>query len=147
MATMYERAGHVRAAAAAVPMLRKQAAESADDATLADVAGLFPLWESGAAYKVGTIVRHYDKLYRIAQNHTAQAHQPPNGAGMLAIYTPVQPPAADGQILDWISGETLSVGDKRRDPTDGKVYQTIQNPNANVWEPHIVPAIWEAISE
>ena len=142
--TMYERAKQVRAVAAAVPLIRDQASQTADDSALLDMAELFPKWEAGAAYRAGKIIRHNDMLYRVQQDVIAQVEQPPNMVGMLAIYAPVQQPSADGQILDWISGEAgLRVGDKRRDPEDGKVYTTIQDVGANVWEPHTAPSLWK----
>ncbi|GHU73132.1 hypothetical protein AGMMS49992_10750 [Clostridia bacterium] len=142
--SMRDAARRIRAATAALPMLRKQAADTVDEASLIDMAGLFPTWTTGETYKQGDILRHGAGLYRVMQEHTAQAHQKPDGVGMLAVYASVQQAVAPGQILDWASGETgLKVGDKRRDPTDGKVYEAIQSTGVNVWEPHTVPALWK----
>jgi hypothetical protein len=143
---MYGRAAQVRAAAAALPMLRKQAADTSDDATLVEMQGLFPVWAVGTSYKAGGVTRHGANLYRVMQDHTAQAHQPPDAAGMLAVYAPIQQSAAPGQVLDWVYGEAgLAIGDKRRDPTDGKVYELLQHPGANVWEPHAAPSLWRVV--
>jgi hypothetical protein len=132
-------------------MLRRQAAETADDSAILEMSELFTEWKGGTSYKIGDILRHGAALYRVAQDHAAQAHQPPDAAGMLAIYTPVQLPASPGvdNVFDWISGETFPddawQGIQRRDPSDGEVYRTIQSPGANVWEPHTAPALWQIV--
>lgn len=53
------------------------------------VSGLHDTWTAGATYAPDKVLRHNGELYRVVQGVTAQAHQPPNGGGMLAIYRPV----------------------------------------------------------
>ena len=84
------------------------------------------------------------RLYRVEQAHTAQAHQPPGGDGMLAVYRPLQEP---GEVLPWVYGEAVSIGDRRIDPTDGLVYEVYAEAGANLWEPHTAPAIWRLAEE
>ena len=86
-------------------------------------------------------MQHSGRLYRVEQAHTAQAHQPPGGEGMLAIYRPIRPTAAEP--LPWIYGEPVEIGDKRIDPTDGLVYVVYTPAGANVWQPHEAPSIWQ----
>jgi hypothetical protein len=144
--TMVERAKQIRAVAAAVPMIRDQAAQTADDSALLDMADLFPDWTAGDSYRAGTIIRHNNALYRVQQDVKSQAKQSPDAKGMLAVYAPVQQPSTDGRILDWMSGETgLKVGDKRRDLKDGNVYTVLQDVGANVWEPHSAPTLWKPV--
>ena len=108
------------------------------------VESLYPLWEAGAAYDKGALLRHGGRLYRVEQAHTAQAHQPPSGEGMLAVYRPLQEP---GEVLPWVYGEAVSIGDRRIDPSDGLVYEVYAEAGANLWEPHTAPAIWRLVEE
>lgn len=120
-------------------------AASGNDEVLLQCAPLYPVWESDTGYAEGEVLRHGDGLYRVRQTHTSQAHQPPDGVGMLAVYAPVQAPAPDGEVLPWVSGEAgLKVGDKRS--YGGKVYECIQAPGANIWTPDTVPAVWKVVT-
>jgi hypothetical protein len=117
--------------------------KDADDETLLESAALWPDWKAGTAYAKEDLVNHAGQLYRAAQAHTAQAHQPPGSAGMLAVYTPVQAAKGD-EILPWVYGEAVSAGDKRL--YEGVVYEAIQSPGANIWTPPSAPAIWKKVS-
>ena len=108
------------------------------------VESLYPEWEAGAAYGKGALLRHGGRLYRVEQAHTAQAHQPPGGEGMLAVYRPLQEP---GEVLPWVYGEAVSIGDRRIDPSDGRIYEVYNEAGANLWEPHTAPAIWRLAEE
>lgn len=108
------------------------------------VESLYPLWEAGAAYGKGALLRHGGRLCRVEQAHTAQAHQPPGSEGMLAVYRPLQEP---GEVLPWVYGEAVSIGDRRIDPSDGLVYEVYNEAGANLWEPHTAPAIWRLAEE
>ena len=99
------------------------------------VESLYPLWEAGTAYEKGALLRHGGRLYRVEQAHTAQAHQPPSGEGMLAVYRPLQEP---GEVLPWVYGEA---------PSDGRIYEVYAEAGANLWEPHTAPAIWRLAEE
>ena len=52
-------------------------------------AGLFPAWTADAKYAKGERLAHEDVVYEVQQAVTAQGHQPPGSAGMLAIYRPI----------------------------------------------------------
>ena len=108
------------------------------------VDSLYPEWEAGAAYGKGALLRHGGRLYLVEQAHTAQAHQPPGGEGMLAVYRPLQEP---GEVLPWVYGEAVSIGDRRIDPSDGRIYEVYAEAGANLWEPHTAPAIWRLAEE
>lgn len=63
-----------------------------NDAEALSVSGLHEKWEAGKIYKaedVGKVVWWKGKLYRIVSAHTAQAHFPPDGEGLLALYRPI----------------------------------------------------------
>lgn len=114
------------------------------DGQAVTVESLYPLWEAGAAYEKGALLRHGGRLYLVEQAHTAQAHQPPSGEGMLAVYRPLQEP---GEVLPWVYGEAVSIGDRRIDPSDGRIYEVYAEAGANLWEPHTAPAIWRLVEE
>lgn len=62
------------------------------DSEALSVLGLHEKWEVGKVYKsedVGKAVWWKGKLYRIVSAHTAQAHYPPDGEGLLALYRPI----------------------------------------------------------
>lgn len=49
-------------------------------------------WKAGRVFAtedVNKIVRYDGNLYRIVSAHTAQAHYPPDGEGLLALYRPI----------------------------------------------------------
>ena len=100
---------------------------------------LYPLWEAGTEYPAQALVYHGDCLFRVEQAHTAQAHQPPDGEGLLALYRPLR--SLEG-VYRWLYGEAVEIGTRRMDPADGLVYEVIAPAGANIWEPHTVPAIW-----
>ena len=78
------------------------------DATALAVADALPeafrAWTAGEQYAANEIVTHGGKVYRVVQAATAQEHQPPGAAGMLAIYRPIVL-AATGTITDPIPFE------------------------------------------
>ena len=52
-------------------------------------AGLFPAWAPGEAYVTGDRFVREGVVYEVQQAVTAQAHQTPRSAGMLAVYRPI----------------------------------------------------------
>lgn len=52
-------------------------------------AGLFDAWAAGAKYQAGERLVYEGRVYEVVQAVTAQGHQPPDAAGMLAIYRPI----------------------------------------------------------
>ena len=144
MAITREQAERARAIREQIHRASGIVAETADNATLFEMPMMFDLWKPGVSYAAGTVFRHGEGLYRVQQNVLSQAHQPPDGAGMLAVYAPVQRPAEGGQVLPWVNGETgIQVGDRRA--YNGVVYKCIQAPGANIWPPDSVPALWKAV--
>lgn len=64
-------------------------AKTMTDAEALSVSGLHDTWADGTTYGADSVVLHNGALYRVVQQVTAQAHQPPDAAGMLAIYRPI----------------------------------------------------------
>lgn len=101
-----------------------------------------PAWEAGAELRAGQLVTYKGIKYLVLQAVTAQGHQPPdmeNGA-MLAIYKPYQ--GKEG--YEWVYGEYCDIDYTRY--YNGELYKAIQNPNANIYQPDQVPAVWEKVT-
>ena len=96
---------------AAAMVFAAGATEITDDQALT-MPGLFPLWEdalaAGAKLKCGQIIDDGGTLYRVVPEDgvTPQAHQPPHGEGMLAVYRPVAPSHAGTaeDPIPWVYG-------------------------------------------
>lgn len=109
-----------RADAILSPLLMKAVAETAEltDAELVTVgaAGYFDEWTAGEVYAAGERLVHDGIVYVVEQAVVAQEHQPPDSAGMLAVYRPVRPAGEDepdGSIdhpFDLIVGMAGEVG-------------------------------------
>lgn len=123
------------------------AASVMTDAQAIDHVAVWPEWVVGRHYDKGQVINHGGRLYRVQQNITSQAHQPPDGVGLLAIYAPIQEPAAPGQVLPWVYGESgIAKGDKRT--YDEKVYECIGvgGAGANVWTPDSAASVWRIVA-
>lgn len=129
-------------AAEQVSGLARLAASLVTDEQAMASARLWPQWVAGQAYGAGEILRHGAALYRVAQAHTGQAHQPPDGEGMLAVYRLIR--EAEGQVLPWVSGEAVAVGDLRSH--EGVVYEAYAEAGANVHAPDVAISVWKAVT-
>jgi len=64
-------------------------AQTVTDEQAMEIADLYPAWEAGKAYAVGTIVKYGEsadgetRLYRVVQEHTSQADCGPDTAPAL----------------------------------------------------------------
>ena len=94
-----------RAQSSAILMARMQtdlvqtgAFAASEFATFAQ-AGLFTTWAAGQTYARGYRLVHRGIVYEVLQDVTALADQPPDAAGMPAVYRPlsVAPESGDGQ--------------------------------------------------
>ena len=96
---------------------------------------LFPIWESGRAYKLNDRIRYEDTLYRVVQAHTSQdGWQPPT---VPALFTQV---ALPGEIPVWKqptgAQDTYQKGDKVYYPdANGAIYISIVDNNS--WAPTV----------
>ncbi len=68
--------------------------------TLFAKAGLFPAWAAGTAYAKGERLVHEGVVYEVQQPVTAQEHQAPGSAGMLAVYRPISADPETGSEPD-----------------------------------------------
>ena len=63
-------------------------------------AGLFDEWAAGEEYKAGRRLVHGGVVYEVIQAVASQAHQPPDAAGMLAVYRPISADPESGAEPD-----------------------------------------------
>lgn len=63
-------------------------------------AHMFDSWQAGASYSAGQRIEHNGVVYEVMQAVTAQSHQPPDAAGMLAVYRPLSVDAETGAEPD-----------------------------------------------
>lgn len=93
---------------------------------------LFPAWEAGRPCVSGERLRFGGELYRVLQNHTAQADWAPNVAPSLYVRV-----AEPGTIPEWVqptgAHDAYNSGDRVRHA--GKVWESLVD--ANVWEPGV----------
>lgn len=83
-----------------------------DENQMIEIASIYPIWKAGHTYIAGDVIQYGEaaddnvQLYSVVQDHTSQAHQPPDAPGMLAIYRPIVK-SHSGTIDDpipWIYG-------------------------------------------
>ena len=104
-------------------------------------AGLFPAWTAGETYATGERLAHAGTAYKVQQPVTAQAHQPPGSAGMLAIYRPIsadpdtgaEPDGSLDNPYSFISGMDVSTG--KYYTFEGKLYLAKADMKPCVWNP------------
>ncbi len=91
---------------------------------------LFPAWEAGRFCSAGERLRYHGELYRVLQDHTAQADWTPDTAPSLFVRV-----AEPGTIPEWVqptgATDAYNKGDQVRHA--GKVWESLVD--ANVWEP------------
>ena len=110
---------------------------AAELATLAK-AGLYDPWAAGAKYVKGNRIAHNGVVYEVQQAVTAQAHQAPDSAGMLAIYRPI---SASGDTADgsrdkpyaYLNG--MDVSTDKYYSFEGKLYLAKSDMKPCVWNP------------
>ena len=119
----------------------------AEFATLA-LAGLFPVWVAGESYTTGDRLVHEGVVYKVQQPVTAQGHQPPGSAGMLAIYRPIsadpdtgaEPDGSLDNPYSFISGMDVSTG--KYYTFEGKLYLAKADMKPCVWNPGMA-GLWQ----
>lgn len=103
---------------------------------LPESAGLFAstyrIWKAGETFSKWELISHKNIAYQVQQDTTAQEHQPPDAAGMLAVYVPYVVAGADG-IKSWAYGMHVHTGDLVR--KDGVVWEAKKDMKPCVWEP------------
>lgn len=111
------------------------------DAEILDYSELAPRWTDGTSYKTGDRVVYDGIVYKVLQDHTAQADWTPEKAPSL--FARVLIPSPD-VIPDWEQPDSTngySKGDKVI--YNGTVYESLID--NNVWSPEAYPAGWQAV--
>ena len=123
----------------AAARLYVQAATDVPDETALEMPDLFRTWEealaAGATLAQNSIVNDGGTLYRVvsAGGVIPQAHQPPHGEGMLAVYRPIDTAHA-GTLEDpipWVYG---------MDCTEGLYYS--YNATVYLCKANMTPCVW-----
>lgn len=107
--------------------------ESATDEQALAVPALYPAWREGASYATGERVQYDGALYKVLQDHDAQADWTPEAAPSL--FAQVLIPDAD-VIPEWVQPDSTNpymAGDKVTH--NGSTWESLID--NNVWEPGV----------
>lgn len=121
----------------AVIAMAQQAAAVLEDDEAAKVGVLFPQWRPGTAYKTGERISDEEgRLYRVVQDHTAQADWPMDQTP--ALYAPLGVTEENPEeIPEWRqplgSEDAYHTGDRVK--YQGKIYECTED--NNVWAPDV----------
>ena len=130
----------------AAARLYVQAATDITDEQALEMPSLFRTWDevlaAGEQLAANTVLSLDGQLYRVVQAVTPQAHQRPDGEGMLAIYRPIdqthagtaEDPVPFVYGMDTEQGKYYSYG--------GKVYLCNLDMQPCVWAPD-TPGLWQ----
>lgn len=122
----------------------EQASASLPDETALEGVELFPAWEAGRFCSAGERLRYHGELYRVLQDHAAQADWTPDAAPSLFVRV-----AAPGTIPEWVqplgAEDAYRTGDRVRH--GGRIWESLAD--ANVWEPGAAgtETLWKEVSE
>lgn len=131
--------------ALAIPMMVQANSASIPDAQALEIPLLFKEWNPGDSYTRDEIVQHDGELYRIGQDHTAQAQWVPGETGTTALYSHIEIGEDNYEVWkpwDGVSG-IYQQDQIVHDPEDGNNLYISLIPN-NTWgPPHSYPSLWE----
>ena len=126
---------------------------TASEFTVFAKAGLFPKWTAGESYVKGNRIIHNNVVYEVQQAVTAQAHQAPDGTGMLAIYRPISvnpetgagPDGSRDKPYAYLNG--MDVNNGKYYSFGGKLYLAKSDMKPCVWNPGTAGMWqWELVS-
>ena len=127
--------------AAFARVMAVQAAPTMTDDQALTMPDLFPTWEQvleeAQPLKKDSIINDGGTLYRVVPEAggTPQAHQPPHGEGMLAVYRPIAPGHAGTQEdpIPWVYG---------MDCPEGKYYSYNGSTYLVAEGGSMIPCVW-----
>lgn len=123
-----------------------QAATDIPDEQALEMPDLFKSWDealaAGEELAANTVLNLDGQLYRVVQAVTPQAHQRPDGEGMLAIYRPIDKAHAGTQEdpIPFVYGMDTEQG--KYYSSGGKVYLCNLTMTPCVWAPG-TPGLWQ----
>ena len=126
----------------------RTSAATLTDKQAVSISLLFDEWKVGTAYKRNEIIRYGEDLYRIGQDHTAQAQWVPGSTGVDALYSKIKIDEEGYEVWkEWDGVSGIYQKDQIvRDPNDNQLYKS-KIPN-NVWgPPSRTPDQWELYTE
>lgn len=120
-------------------------ANTLTEAQALEVAAVYPAWAAGLSYAVGDIVRHGEngvgdpQLYKVVQEHTAQAGWTPEATP--ALYDPFGLDEAGYPLWSQPTGahDAYNAGDIVN--YNGTLYKSLID--GNTWSPEAYPDGWE----
>ena len=149
LAAAKREADAVLAAKSRVNMVQTMSFPSAEFSLLAK-AELFPVWTAGETYPQGRRIQHEGIVYEVvsANGVTAEAHQPPNGEGRLAVYRPLSTDPTTGETptgtqddpIPYLDG--MDVEEGKYYSYNGKLYKANLTMPACVWPPDTA-GLWQ----
>ena len=123
---------------------------TASEFSLLAKAELFPVWTAGETYPQGRRIQHEGIVYEVvaADGVTAEAHQPPDGEGLLAVYRPLSTDPETGETptgtqddpIPYIGG--MDVEEGKYYSYNEKLYRANANLPACVWPPD-TKGLWQ----
>ena len=123
---------------------------TASEFSLLAKAELFPVWTAGETYPQGRRIQHEGIVYEVvaANGVTAEAHQPPNGEGLLAVYRPLSTDPSTGETptgtqddpIPYLDG--MDVVKDKYYSYNGKLYKANLTMPACVWPPDTA-GLWQ----
>lgn len=122
------------------------------DTVALSIPDLLPTWAEllavGEPIQPGVCLMHDGQTYRVVQTVTPQAHQPPGGEGMLAVYRPIDQEHAGTQAdpIPWVSGMDCYAG--KYYGYEGKIYLAKLDMLPCVWTPGSAgtETVWEVVA-
>ncbi|WP_294191854.1 hypothetical protein [uncultured Cloacibacillus sp.] len=130
--------------------LVQTASFTAAEFSLLAKAELFPVWTAGETYPQGRRIQHEGIVYEVvaADGVTAEAHQPPNGEGLLAVYRPLSTDPSTGETptgtqddpIPYLDG--MDVVKDKYYSYNGKLYKANLTMPACVWPPDTA-GLWQ----
>ena len=130
--------------------LVQTASFTASEFSLLAKAELFPVWTAGETYPHGRRIQHEGIVYEVvaANGVTAEAHQPPNGEGLLAVYRPLSTDPTTGETptgtqddpIPYLDG--MDVEEGKYYSYNGKLYKANLTMPACVWPPDTA-GLWQ----
>jgi hypothetical protein len=115
------------------------------DSKVAQYYLLYPKWKA-ESIKAGEIRTYEGVNYYVAMDVNAIESQPPGSTGMTAIYRPIPPRDEDGNILFYLPGMNVLVGEKCF--VDDVLYEAIQQMAPCNWPPGSAgtDAVWRKVT-
>ena len=110
----------------------EQASASLPDETALEGVELFPIWEPRRFCSAGERLRYHGELYRVLQDHAAQADWTPDAAPSLFVRV-----AAPGTIPEWVQPLGAEDAYKKGDQVRHAEKIWTSDVDANVWEPGV----------